>query len=117
MPSTLETEVAMYAYTMHIPAPIEVYEASHKAVLEVMDEEGGGAGDGLLMHLAYATDQGFDLTEVWESKEQLDAFNQDVFAKAMGRIGMSMDGPQPEPVEFVPAGLVTSRAFALDALT
>jgi hypothetical protein len=107
----------MYAYTMHIPAPIEAYEAMHKAVLEVMEEEGAGAGDGLLLHLAYATDEGFDLTEVWESKEQLDAFNEDVFSKAMTRSGISMDGPAPEPVEFVPAGLVLPRAFTLDAVT
>jgi len=34
----------MYGYTMHIPAPIGVYHSTHKAVLEVMDEEGGGEG-------------------------------------------------------------------------
>jgi hypothetical protein len=54
---------------MHIPAPIEVYQAMHKAVLEVMEEDGGG--EGLVLHLAYPTQAGFDLTEVWESKEDL----------------------------------------------
>jgi alpha-D-ribose 1-methylphosphonate 5-triphosphate synthase subunit PhnI len=29
----------------------------HEAVMEVADEE--GAGEGLLLHLAYSTDQGF----------------------------------------------------------
>ena len=82
----------MYGYTMHVPAPIEAYQAIHKAVMELIDEHGGG--DGLVLHLAYATDQGFDLTEVWESKEQLDAFNQDVFPKALARAGMPMDGPR-----------------------
>jgi hypothetical protein len=41
----------MHGYTMNIPASIEVYRAMHKAVLEVMDEEGGGGG--LVLHLAY----------------------------------------------------------------
>jgi hypothetical protein len=84
----------LYGYTMHIPAPIEVYQAMHKAVLEVMDEEGGGGG--LVLHLAYPTQAGFDLTEVWESKEELDTFNRDVFPKAMARAGMPMDGPSPQ---------------------
>src|SRR4051794_32090933 len=104
----------MYGYTMHIPEPIAVYHSTHKAVLEVMDEEGGG--DGLVLHLAYPTDQGFDLTEVWESKEQFDAFNRDVFPKAMARAGMRTDGPQPEPIEFDPAGVVTPRTFTSDAV-
>ncbi|GAA2022558.1 hypothetical protein GCM10009740_09450 [Terrabacter terrae] len=68
----------MYGYTLHFPAPIEAYLAMHQAVLQVLAEEGGG--DGLLVHVAYPTDRGFDLTEVWESKEHLDAFNREVGA-------------------------------------
>ena len=105
----------MYGYTMHIPAPIEAYQAMHEAVVEVADEE--GSGEGLLLHLAYATDRGFALTEVWETKEHFDAFNRDVMPKAMARAGVPMDGPQPEPTEFTPAGLVMPRAFTSDAVT
>src|SRR4051812_16962784 len=104
----------MYGYTVHIPAPIDTYQAMHKAVLEVLEDQGGG--EGLVLHFAYPTDQGFDLTEVWESKEQLDAFNRDVFAKAMTRAGMRIDGPPPEPIEFDPAGVVTPRTFTSDAV-
>lgn len=105
----------MYGYTMHIPAPIEDYQAMHKAVLEVVDEQGGG--EGLVLHFAYPTEEGFDLTEVWESKEDLDTFNRDVFPKAMARAGMPMDGPPPTPFEFTPAAVMTPRAFAYDAVT
>jgi hypothetical protein len=105
----------LYGYTTHIPAPIEVYHSIHKAVLEVVDEEGGG--EGLVLHLAYPTQAGFDLTEVWESKEDLDAFNRDVFPKAMARAGMPMDGPPPTPFEFTPAAVMTPSAFAFDAMT
>ena len=103
----------MYGYTMHFPAPIDAYLAMHKAVLEVLDEAGGG--DGLLLHFAYPTDRGFDLTEVWESKGHLDTFNRDVFPKAMSRAGLPVDGPMPAPEEFSPAALMTPRAFNSDA--
>ncbi len=102
----------MYGYTLHVPAPIEAYRATHKAVLEVLDEEGGG--EGLVLHFAYSTDRGFDLTEVWESKEHLDTFNRDVFSKAMARTAVPMDGPQPEPIEFTPAAVMTPRAYISD---
>lgn len=104
----------MYGYTVHVPAPIEAYQAMHKAVLEVISEEGGG--EGLVLHLAYATERGFDLTEVWESKDDFDAFNRAVFPKAMARAGVPMDGPTPEPVEFNPAGVMTPRTFTFDAM-
>jgi hypothetical protein len=105
----------MYGYTMHVPASIETYHAMHEAIMAVAGEEGGG--EGLLLHLAYPTDHGFDLTEVWESKEHLDTFNRSVLPKAIARAGVPMDGPQPQPIEFVPAGVVTPRAFASDAMT
>jgi hypothetical protein len=105
----------MYGYTMHVPAPIETYHAIHEAVGEVVGEHGGG--EGLVLHLAYATDRGFDLTEVWESKEQLDAFNHDVFPQAMARAGVQMDGPEPETLEFEPAAVMAPRAYPPDAVS
>ena len=81
--------------------------------LEVVGEEGGGS-DGLVLHLAYATDRGFDLTEVWESKGQFEAFNRDVFPKAMARAGVPMEGPEPELVEFDPVAVIAPRAFTTD---
>ena len=105
----------MYGYTMHVPAPIDAYHAMHRAVMQVADEVGGV--EGLLLHVAYPTDQGFDLTEVWETEEALDAFNRDVLPKAMARAGVSVDGAQPDAVEFIPAGVVTTRAFISDAAT
>ncbi len=102
----------MYGYTMQIPAPPEVYLALHKAIVEVIDEDGGG--DGLLLHLVYETDGGCALTEVWESKEQVEDFNQTVFPKAVARSGVPLDGPPPEPMEFDPIVVVTPRAFTSD---
>jgi len=102
----------MYGYTVHVPAPIEAYQATHRAVMEVVNEQGGG--DGLILHLAYSTDEGFAITEVWDSKERLDAFNRDVLPKASARAGVTMDGPEPEVVEFAPAGVLTQGSFNSD---
>ena len=46
----------MYGCTLHFLAPIDAYLAMHKAVLEVLNEE--GEAEGLLLHFAYPTDQG-----------------------------------------------------------
>jgi hypothetical protein len=102
----------MYGYTLHVPAPIEAYRALHDAVQAVVAEDGGA--EALILHLAYATDSGFDLTEVWESKADLERFDREVFPKALARSGVPMDGPQPEPVEFVPAAVITARTFDSD---
>jgi hypothetical protein len=51
---------------------------------------------------------------VWESKEQFDAFNREVFPKAMARAGVPMEGPEPELVEFDPVGVIAPRAFTTD---
>jgi hypothetical protein len=103
----------MYGYTVHFPAPIEAYLAMHRGVMEVVAEDGDV--EGLLLHYAYPADEGFDLVEIWESKEQLEAFNRDVFPKAMARSGLPPGGPMPEPVEFTPAVVMTPRAFSSDA--
>jgi quinol monooxygenase YgiN len=102
----------MYGYTMHVPAPAEAYRALHRAVLDVVREQGGA--EGLILHLAYETAGGFDLTEVWESKDQLDAFNATVFPQAAARAGVPMEGPPPQTVEFDPIGVMTPRVFSSD---
>src|SRR3954447_3117846 len=107
---------SMYGYTVQVAAPIEAYHATHEAIMEIVNADGGA--EGLLSHVAYASDGGFTLTEVWETKEQLDAFNRDVLPKAMARSGVPMDdAPEPQPVEFVPAGVVTPRSFMSDAVS
>ena len=106
----------MYGYTMHVAAPIEAYEAMHDAVTAFVAEEQGGV-EGLILHLAYATDRGFDLTEVWESREQFEAFSRDVFPRALARAGVSMVGPEPEVVEFDPAAVMTPQAFTSDTMS
>ena len=93
----------MYAFTTHVAAPAEAYQAVHRAVMDVVEEQGGG--DGLVLHVAYATEEGFDVTEVWDSREQADAFNATVMPIAMERAGM-IDGPEPRVEELNALGVL-----------
>jgi hypothetical protein len=98
----------MYAFTTHVSATSEAYQAVHRAVMEVVEEQGGG--DGLVLHLACATQEGFDVTEVWDSREQADAFNATVMPVAMERAGIGADGPEPRVEELNPIGIMVPGA-------
>ena len=60
-----------------MPPPTEVYDRIHAALLEI-------AGDGLILLVGREVDCGFELFEVWESKEHLDRYAAAVDAK-LGR--------------------------------
>lgn len=93
----------MYGITTHVPAPSEAYHAAHQAVLDVIAEQGGGGG--LVLHLAYPTAGGFDIVEVWETREHAELFNSTVVPVAMQRAGMP-DGAVPRVEEFEPLGVM-----------
>jgi hypothetical protein len=98
-----------YGVIVRVPAPIQAYEASHA---EVMKATGGQSADGLIFHVARATEQGFEMIEVWESREQSEKFNQEVVGPAVARTGVDQSGPQPEVIEFDPVGIMTANASA-----
>ena len=58
----------MYSISYEIPAPIEFYDVLHAAVTAETDK----SGEGLLVHIGRTTDRGFQIIEVWESKEHFD---------------------------------------------
>ena len=88
-----------YGVITRIPAPIEAYDSS---VAEMIEAEGTLDPEGLILHVARATDDGFELTEVWQSKLHSDRFNDAVVRPALVRVGIgtSAGGPVPEVVEF-----------------
>ena len=100
----------MYGYTMRVEQPISTYEAMHRAVMDV-------AGDdvpGLIVHFAHPTPRGFELTEVWETKDQLDTFTREVMPRVMQAAGTGADASRTELVEFDPVVVVTPRAYTSD---
>ena len=66
-----------------VPAPIDMYRAVTAQVSETM---GDSAPAGILVHIARATADGFQVIEVWESKQQCDAFQDDVLAPIIDRV-------------------------------
>jgi hypothetical protein len=95
-----------YGTVVTVPAPIEAYLASHA---EVQKAAGDQFPDGLIFHVARPVDSGFEMLEVWESKEQADKFNEEVVGPAVARTGVDTSGRQPVVVEFEPVGLMVAK--------
>ena len=85
----------MYSISYQVPAPIEAYDALHKAVKDVTASD----GEGLLVHIARPTATGFEIIEVWESQERFGAFITNTLPKAAANVGMG-DMPAPPREEF-----------------
>jgi len=98
-----------YGVMVTLPLPIEVYEAVHA---EVMSVQGDRPVPGLLVHFARATAEGYQLVEVWESKQDSDRFSEQVVNPVVERHaagGPPLSAP-PVVEEFEVLGLLTPAA-------
>ena len=94
-----------YAVVVDVPAPIQHFDTAHAEVVR----RAGGRVDGLLVHLARPTPTGFQLLEVWETKEQSDRFNADVVGPVLaGMPPGSRPAGEPVATEFEPHGLLVT---------
>ena len=94
-----------YGDVMDIAAPIEFYDALHAEIGR------RGGGDGLLVHIGRPTPDGFQVLEIWESKEQWDRFNSEVVGPALAELSGGQPPPsEPMVVEFEPRGLIVPSA-------
>jgi hypothetical protein len=97
----------MYGVLSKVPAPVEMYDAAHAEI----HRRSKSAVDGLLVHVGRATDDGFEVLEVWESREHFDRYNREVVAPAMAD---ATPGPPPSPGqgvdEFDVRGLIIPSA-------
>ncbi|MCW2620891.1 MAG: hypothetical protein JWL64_493 [Frankiales bacterium] len=93
-----------YGVVTQVPEPIEAYDAVHAEIVKAI---GDAAPPGLIFHAARPTTEGFEIYEVWESKQHSDAFNAQVVGLAIELTDVDTEGPQ-EPVvtEFEPRGLM-----------
>ena len=99
-----------YAFVMDVPASIELYDALHA---EVTRREPGG-GRGLLVHMGRATPQGFQVIEVWESREDCERFTDEVVGPALAELSGGQPPPlEPAMEEFEPRGLIVPAADVL----
>jgi hypothetical protein len=95
-----------YGVVVTVPAPMEVYEATHAEVLRAQGDE---PVDDLLVHYARPTPEGFQVVEIWTSKQASDRFNEAVVRPVVARMGAG--APQAVAEEFEVHGLITGRAL------
>jgi len=79
----------MYGIITTVPAPVEMYDGVHAE----MTRRTGTSIDGLLVHVGRARADGFEVLEVWESKEHYDRANTDIVFPLMRELA----GDQPSP--------------------
>jgi len=93
----------VFGIITNVTAPAEVYDAMHVEVLRRSDPTAAG----LLLHVGRATDEGFQVIEVWESKDRFDTFNHEVMYPLMNELAGPGPAPAPPRVEeFDVRGLV-----------
>ena len=95
-----------YGFVMDVAAPVQFYDALHAALARRATDV-----EGLLLHVARQTRTGFQVTEVWESKELCDRYTAELVNPAIAELS----GGQPMPMapaleEFEPRGLVLPAA-------
>ncbi len=96
-----------HGLVMNVPAPIEFYDALHA---EIARRTTAGV-DGLLLHVGRATGDGFQVVEVWESKEKCDRFFTEVGWPALAAVSGGQAPPgEPAREEFEPRGLIIPGA-------
>ena len=83
----------MYGVITTVPAPVEMYDGMHAELLRR-----AGFVDGLLVHIGRATTDGFQVLEVWESKEHCDRANTDIVFPLMRELAGDQPPPSMEPV-------------------
>ena len=94
-----------WGVVMDVAAPVQFYDAVHSRLLD----RTGGDVDGLLVHLARATDAGFQVVEVWESREHFDHYETEIVGPLLAGAGAPTDVGRVA-TEFDVRGLVVPRA-------
>ncbi|MBB3082618.1 hypothetical protein [Geodermatophilus sabuli] len=95
-----------WAVTIDVPAPVELYAAVHAELLR----RTGGAVDGLLVHLARATGEGFQVVEVWESREACERYTRDVVGPVVAELSGGQALPADDATAFEVRGLLLPGA-------
>ncbi len=91
--------------TTDVSAPVELYDAVHAAMLEQI----GTTVDGLLLHLARPTAGGFQVIEVWASREEWER-SRELVGSVFAGVLRGQAPPASVVTEFEVRGLVLPRA-------
>jgi hypothetical protein len=85
-----------------VSAPVATYDAVHAAMVQ----RAGTAVDGLLLHLARPTADGFQVIEVWKSREEWERANREMVAPVVAEALQGQAPPASVVTEFEVRGLV-----------
>jgi hypothetical protein len=95
-----------WGLVMDVAAPAQVYDAVHARVLDAT----GGRADGLLVHVARATDTGFQVVEVWESRADFERYHAELIGPLLAEVSGGASPEEPVSTEFDVRGLVVPPA-------
>jgi hypothetical protein len=97
----------MYGVISAVPAPVEAYDSAHAEIGRRTE----GKVEGLLVHIGRATSSGFEVIEVWESREHFERYSQEVVNVVMAELAPGQPPPAGQgAVEFDVHGLVIPSA-------
>jgi hypothetical protein len=100
-----------HTVSIDVGAPVQLYDAFHAALVE----HTGGRIDGLLAHVAWPTESGFRMIEVWTSNEARDRAGQEVIPHIWAALTASGaapvgDLPEEQVQELDTSGLIIPSA-------
>ena len=93
----------MYGFSIDVPMPMAMYEQ----VIKDLKAAGKASPRERLLHLCAPTDQGFRITEIWESHEAVDRYGDEAMRPAVAKVAgeeAAAGGPPPNQ-EFEVQGL------------
>jgi hypothetical protein len=101
-------EVVVYAVTIDVPEPwpIELYDSYVGRMLE----RTGGVVDGLLVQFARRTDAGFQVVEVWASRDEFERHGREIAEPVAAEILQGRPHPPEEVTTFQVRGLLVPGA-------
>ncbi len=96
-----------YGIVFDMAAPIDSYDALHAEI----GRRSAGRVEGMLLHIGRETPGGFQVVEVWETKEHFDRFKAEVIAPAIAELPAgALPAGEPVVEEFRPRGLIVPAA-------
>jgi hypothetical protein len=97
----------MFGVITPVPAPVELYDAIHAE----LRRRTGGKVDGLLVHIGRSTGDGFEVIEVWRSREDFDRYARDFVDPVVAELSHGQAPPAAEgSAAFEVRGLVIPAA-------
>ena len=79
-----------------VPMPIDMYRAVNA---KLMEKYGDSPMDGLLVHICRPTSDGFQVIEIWESKQQSDHFQDTMLAPIIDEVSGGQAPPREDITE------------------